>query len=203
VVAKNLTLAGRYEGRNGVIQGSDLVRPLTVAQGATVVVRNITVRDGGGVYPYSTHFFGGGISNSGVLTLEGSTLVTGNTAHYGGGVFNAGGILRVTGWTRISNNHGSGIDNYWGGIVVVSDHAVISGNDGNGIVNTKGTRDGSGAASLSLRGFARVTGNVGAGIVNDCLSSLSVRHHVRITGNLAGSTVTSGSATFCEGYITS
>jgi hypothetical protein len=203
VVTKSLTLTNRYEDTNGVIQGVNLVRPLTVGRGATVVVRNLTVRDGGGVYPYSAHFIGGGIYNEGTLTLEGSTLVTGNTAHYGGGIFNAGGVLHVTGRTRIANNHGSGIDNYWGGVVVVSDRAVVTANDSNGIVNTKGTSDGTGSATLSIRGSARITGNTGIGVVNDCLSSLTVTRRAHVTGNLGGNIVAIGTSTFCQGYITS
>ena len=201
VVTKNLTLTNRVPGVNGIIQGTHLVTPLTVAYGATVVVRNLTLVGGGGFYPYSSAYLGGGILNQGALTLDGSTLVTGNIASYGGGIFNEGGFLHVTGHTRITNNYYSGIANYFG-VVVVNGHAVISGNDGAGIVNTKGSIDGTGSATLSLSGHATVTGNTGGGVVNDCLASLTVIHHARVVGNTGGDVVTTGTSTFCNAYIT-
>jgi hypothetical protein len=201
VITKNLTLTNRVRGVNGVIQGAHLVTPLSVAFGATVVVRNLTLVGGGGFYPYSSAYLGGGIFNQGSLTLDGTTLVTGNTASYGGGIFNEGGFVHVTGHTRITNNFYSGIANYFG-VVVVNGHAVVSGNDGAGIVNTKGSIDGTGSATLSLSGHALVTGNTGGGVVNDCLASLTVIRRARVVGNTGGDVVTTGTSTFCNAYIT-
>ena len=87
--------------------------------------------------------YGGGISNSGALTLTNST-VSGNHAAYGGGIANFG-TLTLTNST-VSGNHvtlyGGGIYNYSGTVTLTN--STVSGNSadfggGDGIFNYGGT----------------------------------------------------------------
>jgi CSLREA domain-containing protein len=90
---------------------------------------------------------GGGIYNSGTLTLTNS-LISGNRGSLGGGVFNNGGILTITN-SRISDNNaflvttdqdgGGGIRNT--GTLTITG-STVSGNEalsGGGIFNVSGT----------------------------------------------------------------
>ncbi len=133
-----------------IIDGGDLDRVFHVASG-TVSISGVTIRNGSAAS-------GGGISNSGSLTLTNSS-VSGNTAGSGGGIFNiTGGTLAVTNST-VSGNTGSdggGISNS-GSLTLTG--STVSGNtavfDGGGILS-------SGAATLTVTN-STVSGNTAAG----------------------------------------
>src|SRR4029079_1309846 len=101
------------------IDGNKSARPdsrvLVVASGITVHISAVTIRNGG------TTGLGGGILNSGVLTLTNST-VSGNSADQ-------------------LDQHGGGISNANGGTVALTD-SIVSGNsaggDGGGLFNDAG-----------------------------------------------------------------
>jgi nitrous oxidase accessory protein NosD len=87
VVNKKLTLQG---ATGATLDGGGAGTTLSV--GATVKVKGLTITGGvGGVSPPD----GGGIRNTGTLTLTG-TVVEGNTANLGAGISNNGGTLTLT-----------------------------------------------------------------------------------------------------------
>lgn len=61
--------------------------PLTVLAGATAIVTGVTLK-GGAFAPY-----GGGVSNSGTLTLSNSEVCQNSTYNQGGGVYTSGALL--------------------------------------------------------------------------------------------------------------
>src|SRR5215469_12831821 len=89
--------------------------------------------------------YGGGVFNTGKLTIS-LSVISGNTAAAGGGIANAGGTLTVTG-TTVSHNTapgygGGGIQNGGlhnvPGLVTVTNSTITgntSGGDGGGILN--------------------------------------------------------------------
>ena len=174
VIQKDITLRGVATKQNPIatLDGNN-IRPLT-APGLVLwipAIVSVTVRDlritGGSAEPD-----GGGINNSGSLTLINS-IVTANAAFSippgqvtrGGGIWN-GGTLVLTNST-VSNNSsagwGGGIYNS-GGAVTLTD-SVVSGNSGvgGGIFNLFG--------SVMLSGATMIQGNAsggnGGGILND------------------------------------
>ena len=114
--------------------------------GDDVTLDSLTIRGGNatGAFPANS---GGGIFNSGMLTVTNSIL-SGNTAGFnGGGIFNDGGTLTVTNSTV--NGNTAGTDG--GGIAIDGTTATVavtnstlngntaSNNDGGGIANNGGT----------------------------------------------------------------
>ena len=115
-------------------------------EGVEAAIDGVLVTGGNADVSYtSSHLeraFGGGIYNSGTLTITGSTL-SGNSAYYGGGIYNTeGGTLTVTGSTLSGNSasyQGGGIINSGqvSTMLTISD-STLSGNsatDGGGIFN--------------------------------------------------------------------
>ena len=92
----------------------------------TITGGNAFDRDGGGVY------------NSGSLTITGSTI-SGNSADDDGGGIYSSGVLTITGSTIASNStdRAGGIFNYSGTLTVTA--STISGNSGGGINSYNGT----------------------------------------------------------------
>lgn len=88
VIDKNLTLAGPGADvltfRNGASPGENS-RIFTVYSGVTVVISGLSI-SGGAVYEATADYYGGGIDNSGNLTLNNVT-VSGNSAGKGGGLY--------------------------------------------------------------------------------------------------------------------
>ncbi len=86
----------------------------------------------------STSLNGGGVLNSGTLTVSNSTI-TGNTAAYwGGGIYNIGTLTvsnsTITGNTaNASTSPGTGIDNNGGTVTITS--SIVAGNSSNGVSN--------------------------------------------------------------------
>jgi len=102
------------EGNDFTVDGQDIaeVRPFYIAISSTVTIQDMTITDG------NVTDDGGGIYNSGTLTVDNSAL-SNNSAHEGGG----GGGIYNNGTLTVSNSTVSG--NY--------------GNDGGGIYNYSGT----------------------------------------------------------------
>jgi hypothetical protein len=183
---KSATLSGGWDEtfttQEGVstIDGEDARRGIVVNGGVTAIVERFTVQNGlvGGWAS------GGGISNSGTLTLNSST-VTGNrtTSGRGGGIGNGGTLIlnssTVSGNT--SSDAGGGIDNTSGTLILnnstVSGNRVTNYNNGGGIYNY---------ATMSLYN-STVSGNsahVGGGICSDS-GSATLQNTI-----LAGNTTT-------------
>ena len=141
-ITSSLTITGGGASTT-IIDGNKSVRPnsrvLGVGSGIIVNISGVTIRNG------RTAGVGGGISNSGALTLTNSTL-SGNSADQdGGGIYNAnGGTLTLTNSTVSGNNagvDGGGIRNDPGGTLTLTNSTVTgntAGDDGGGIYNIAG-----------------------------------------------------------------
>jgi len=144
VLTKNVTLVGAGVGQT-VIDGLDQHTPITVYTATVATIAHLTVQHGNTSANYGTIDEGGGIYNSGTLTVA-DTMITGNTAYgAGGGLVNAGGSLTIQDSAVVSNtaditndSDAGGIANYDGVATIV--RSVISDNRagfaGGGIENT-------------------------------------------------------------------
>ncbi|MGH7266112.1 MAG: choice-of-anchor Q domain-containing protein [Candidatus Rokuibacteriota bacterium] len=140
-VTTSITLQGVGPGAT-ILDGGGLDRVLDIRPGATVVVADLTVRNGAAALVDED---GGGIRNEGTTTII-NVVITGNTAaDDGGGIYNLG-TLTVTG-SVISNNFagddGGGIRSFNAGAVAVLDGSRVVGNScgdsGGGVDNDSGT----------------------------------------------------------------
>ena len=108
--------------------GAPQFRILEVAENGHLTLQEITVSGGANTSLYGR---GGGLQNSGILTLTNST-VSGNSASSGGGVHN-NGTLTLTNSTVSGNsaaNRGGGVSNITGILTLVQ--TVVSGNTASG-----------------------------------------------------------------------
>ena len=130
-VSKSLTIQGQG-AQNTIVQahatqGSASDRVFTISSGKTVALKNMTIRNG-------KTDIGGGINNSGTLTLMNCT-VSGNSATYigsfkgGGGINNSdSGTLTLTNCTvsgNSANTYAGGIKNF--GTMTLT-NCTVSGN---------------------------------------------------------------------------
>jgi hypothetical protein len=130
-ITSNMAIEGGGPAGAVAVSGGGSVPVFDVAGGVTASVSDLTIEDG---YAPSSGS-GGGVSNSGTLTLENDTI-TGNKAGNGGGVLNnAGGTVTVTDSTFSGDTasiDGGAIDNgdYGGyGTLTVTD-STFSGDTG-------------------------------------------------------------------------
>ena len=141
-IHKDLTLVGAGEAATTLVSGGGSV--VTVSAGVTASVRRLTVT--GGVANK-----GGGIYNSGTLTLRRVTVSTNQAFTAGGGIWTEGGIVlrRVTisdnraDDTQFGTGGGIFIDNILGqgAAAVLADRTVITDNracSGGGVYNSTG-----------------------------------------------------------------
>ena len=156
-----------------------------IAAGGNLLISGVTVSGGQQINN------GGGFFNSGILTVNNSTI-SGNTVNFssgstgsGGGIFNFNGILTVNNST-ISGNaagfFGGGIGTSSGGTVTVS-NSTISGNTGDiggGIANR-------GTLSVSNSTISGNSANFGGGIGNAFGGTLTITN-----STLSGNSATSG-----------
>jgi hypothetical protein len=177
LINKNLNIAGPGAGEL-TVSGNHASRVFEVAAGTHVALAGLTISNG-----LAVSGDGGGILNSGTLTISASTL-SGNAANDrwkgnnlvggdGGGIYNSG-TLSVNGNSTLSSNsaaeHGAGIDNV--GMLTVSNSALIN-NSGNGIFNT-------GTATVSGSVLSGNTAWAGGGIQNSGTLTVS---DCTLTGN--------------------
>jgi hypothetical protein len=119
-------------GNGATLNGNSSVRVLYVNSGANVSINNVTIANGNIVSA-----IGGGLYNSGTLTLTTSTI-SGNTADYGGGI-GSDGTLTLTASTISGNTaqYAGGIRNY-GTMMLIN--STVSGNsattNGGGILDS-------------------------------------------------------------------
>jgi hypothetical protein len=191
-VSKDLTITGQRAVGFGAptLDGKLRGSVLTIGSGITVTVNKLTITGG-------TSIFGGGIDNSGTLTVNDSKI-TGNVGHNtgdGGGIYNSDfGTLTLhsSGVTR--NTLSGGIFN--GGTLTL-DSSSVTGNTtntyGGGIYNDFGTvalNDGSSITDNTARGhFGGGVFNYGGTLTLDSSS---------ITGDTAGS---DGGGVFNTGLV--
>jgi hypothetical protein len=163
----SLTINGK--GKAITVDGANLFQVLHVNPGATLYLHKLTIAHG-------TSFHGGGIENSGILTVSNSTF-SGNIGHNGGGIFN-GGALTVTNssfsGSGSGDGSGCGIENSgtvtFTGTATVS-NSTFSGNtcyEGGGIYNS-GTLT---VSNSTFSGNNAVVQN-GGGIENDATATVT------------------------------
>jgi hypothetical protein len=135
-IGNNLTLSVP-QNETVIVNGNSLGSVFSINSGQTVSIYGLSITGGSAGNPSD----GGGIDNSGTLTVSDSTL-SGNLASLGGGIYNSGS-LTVNNSTISSNNAnsggGGGIDN--AGSLTVN-NSTLSGNSGaygGGILSQSGT----------------------------------------------------------------
>ncbi len=149
-------------------------RILTVASGVTASISGLTITNGAAD--------GGGISNSGTLTVSNSTI-SGNTAIFsgsGGGVLNSG-TLTVDNSTISGNSAGIGGGISGGGIMTISNSTIsgnVASNLGGGIAN-------GGATMVRNSTIAGNSAGFGAGIYNGSTSGPLTINNSTIANNSA------------------
>ena len=131
-IVKKLTI----NGRGATISGNAASRVIYVENTGNLTLRDVIITGGSAEE-------GGGIFNSGTVTLKDKSSVTGNTASVsGGGINNEYGTVTLKDKSSVSGNtatggNGGGIFN--GGTVTLSDKSSVSGNtaagNGGGIYN--------------------------------------------------------------------
>jgi len=173
-INQNLTLIGH---RSAVLDGQGDGTTLTVAPGATVQATNLTITAGDAVD-------GGGIDNSGALTLN-HVSVTNSFGDSGGGIFNnSSASLSLKNQTTVSLNDsgsfGGGIYNE--GAMTLNSSTVtenLSANGAGGVFNT-GSVPGT-VSNTTISG--NFTSGSGGGIFN-LLDNISLTNS-SVTGNTA------------------
>lgn len=193
-----------------IVSGNHASRVFQVNGKVTAMISGLTISDA------TTAGSGGGISNSGALTLD-NIVMSGNSASFGGGIFNdtgspltinnttlssnlasgggAGiynnfGIATITNSTLSSNSGGTGggIENFGGTVTITN--CTLSGNStagsGGGIDNTGSAQTG-GTANIS---FTTISGNSasisGGGISNTVFGTLNIKNSI-VANSTSGS----------------
>ena len=160
----SVTIQPTVTGSSVILEGNGAT-VLLVDSSPTTTVSGVTIENG------DASGVGGGIDNTGSLTVEGSTI-SGNVGGDGAGIGNSG-ILTIEDST-ISNNsatYGGGIENFGIGTITVED-STISGNSANfglgGGIGNYGTAtiESSTISGNSATGSGIVDEGFGGGIYN-------------------------------------
>jgi hypothetical protein len=178
-ITKNLTIDGVGLATPVAISGNNAVRVLLVTNSARVTLANLTLTHGkdSGTNCAAMNSCGGGlkVDASAVVTLTGSTVFS-NTGYSGGGIHNTG-VLTVLNSTIQSNSasaSGGGIANSIPGALYVL-NSTLSGNtgpNGGGILN----EDALTLLNSTLSGNIG-TGSAGGGL-RDTSSELMMRNTI-------------------------
>ncbi|RZM76631.1 two-partner secretion domain-containing protein [Leptolyngbya iicbica] len=177
LLTRDVTLNGAGAG-NTLLDGNDAHRVLQVNGGVTASLNGLTITKG------NSADNGGGIFNSGTVSLTNATL-SGNSARDGGGIYNLGTVNFTNATLSDNSAEGGGFDD-GGGIynsgTVSLINATLSGNsansDGGGIWN-EGTLD---ITNVTLSGNS--ANSDGGGIRNGGTSTVSVTNTI-LSGNSA------------------
>lgn len=197
-IANNGRLAINGRGANLLsISGNNLNRVIVISNDARTIINAITIRDGN----VSNSCCGGGISNSGDLTIDNSVIRGNLGGSFGGGIYNERKLTINN--TIVNNNNatfsGGGIYNFNTQAILNITNSTISNNmvgrDGGGIYNngvltiTSSTINGNVASNIN-------DGGSGAGI----FTTGFVNQNSTITVN--NSTIANNSARINGGGIT-
>ena len=130
-ITKDLTIAGPGVGVI-TVSGNHADRVFDIGAAFSVGISGMTIANG-----RATTASGGGIYNSGTLTITSSTLSGNSTNIFGGGIYNSGTVT-VTGSTLSGNSTngaaGGGIMNEGGTVVVTN--STVSASEYGGIYNS-------------------------------------------------------------------
>ena len=158
-------------GASVTVYGTNLSRVLTVKAGVSAELWALTITGGHAVYNGSDYMTGngGGIFNSGDLTVSGCVFTNNTAAHDGGGIYNANGArLTVTGGTTFTRNFAD----FGGGIASKEGELTVTG--------------GSNISYNSSSGYAGGIGNA-AGILTVTSSTLSHNSALKYGGGIYNS----------------
>ena len=206
-ITHNLSIIAPRDSLTGedlvTVSGNNATRVFEIGSGATVTLSGLVIADG-----KVTSDDGGGIKNSGTLTLDNS-IVRGGSARSGGGIYNYNGRLEVSNST-LSSNTGSGIYNYNGTLEV--SNSTLSSNTGGGISNsyngrlevsnsTLSSNSGSGIFNSGTANVSNstISRNSNSGISNSGSYNSSRNIFNTATVNVSNSTISSNSATYGGG----
>ena len=179
---------------NLIVDGNATHRVFSVASGIAAELRGMTVARGAAQD-------GGGIANSGTLTLTNST-VSGNSSGYNGGGIENYGVLTLINSTVSGNNAGflgGGIDN-WDGVLTLT-NSTVSGNSalefGGGILSLGELTLSNSTVSRPSSGYTRGGIQNGFGLLT--LTNSTVSKQCSIERSPAASTTTQGALalTYC------
>ncbi len=190
-IGKDLTIIGF--GDQSILDGLGHGSVLSIDSGVTVLLGNLTITGGGGP-------FGGGINNSGTLTLQTITITGNSAAGAGGGIYNAGTVTlndSGQGGSTVAGNtagQGGGIYNSGQGSVILNNHSTVTDNTANfrdaanvgggGIFNDGGTVTLNNSSSISNN--SATAGDGGGGIDNEH-GTVTLNQSSSITGNTSAS----------------
>ena len=122
-IQKSITLSGGWNadftaqtGRS-VVDGQATKRPVYIVSGAIVIIDRVTIRNGSApasVWGTDFGYRGGGIYNSGTLTITNSIIENNTAKDSGGGIYNIGNLTISDTVVRNNqaNRYGGGIVNY-------------------------------------------------------------------------------------------
>ena len=125
--AEGLTVDG--SGHKLAISGNDSVRVLNVVSNSLLTLHNLVVTRG-----YETSGLGGGITNSGTMTITNSTISNNSSPHGGGGIRNyEGATLTISNTTICTNTVAATSGSHGGGGIfttgtLILNNSTISGN---------------------------------------------------------------------------
>jgi nitrous oxidase accessory protein NosD len=156
VIDRNLTLKGRPKPHHDTLDGNNSGIVVTVNSGVTAMITNLVITHG------NNSSFGGGIQNSGRLTLNGSARVNYNSGGQGGGIENFGS-LSMTGAAQVEHNtaaFSAGIDSY--GPVTLTGHAHVNNNTATNSAGGIWICCAGDSSTLTLGDHAQVNGNTAA-----------------------------------------
>ena len=174
LIDKSINLVGGWnesfttQSGISIIDGSNLRKGIHVNPGIIAIVERFTVQNGSATQGSGVTLVGGGIYNSGTLTLNNS-IVSANTANYGGGISNGGGISTLT------------------GTLTINDSMIIgnSSGDGGGIYNT-------GILTINNSTVSANTADSGGGIHNSCCNPFFIQILILNNSTISNNTANRG-----------
>ena len=188
-VDKSLTIRGVSSNTTilqaGTSYGTATNRVMTVTEGSTVTLQNVTVRFGNAPDIGFNGNSGGGIFNDGYLTIEDSRIISNTAFYHGGGVMSyEQGSLTITNCLIAYNQaeSGGGIYSESGSVLVVANSRVID----NQVTEEGGGIDNYDYSTLHLSNTT-ISGNsafYGGGIYQDIESTLTILDST-LTDNVA------------------
>ena len=181
-ISRNLTLAAD-QGEDVELEGTGSGSVVTIPAGVAATIRGLIITGGAGTADDRGFLRGGGILNSGTLTVDTCDIAK-NTAQIGGGIYNDDGAeLDIIGRSFVSENSGGdGGGIYNNGTLTVGDGAELLDNEadgnGGGIFNEgQVTIDGGNVIGNTAAG-------TGGGIINFA-GSLTIQNNSFVADNKA------------------
>jgi hypothetical protein len=203
-IEKSITLVGAGADQTTITQ-SGLDSVVSISSGVSVTMKAVTITGGSAEVCFDSGCSGsgGGIDNSGTLTLKGSIVSANHSAGTGGGITNSG-TMTLSNSTVSGNSAGTGggITNF--GTLTLNSTTVsnntagipsINGFSGGGIFNAGTLRLNDSTVSDNTVGSSLNVGTAGGGIDNSGTITLK---NTTVSGNSAGS----GGGIYNNGTVT-